>query len=158
MRWSKLEVRNTSSRAIAIAAALSALAVGCSSGIDGAPTCDSKQIQVTGEVEGRTVDLHTTFSSGSLAQTKDSGSLTVALDASGTMFDMTWTPATDTGSVTTVSGSISGVPGSPICFGGDSEVLVDADQVSFHLISFHACDASSIVPGEVFGCAAVTAK
>jgi hypothetical protein len=141
---------------LALIATLGGLALGCSSGIDGVPTCDAKKLVVTGESEGRTIAIDSTFTGG-LTQDKTSGMMTLALNSQSS-FVLTWNAVLETGAATTVTGSVEGVPGGPLCYGGDSEVELGGDSVTFHLEALHACDASSVVLGEIFGCAGLAGK
>jgi hypothetical protein len=135
-----------------------ALVAGCSSGIDGVPDCAKDKLVVTGSSAERKVDINATFSSGQLEQPGDTGgTMTLAL-ANDSVFTLRWDTTLENDTATVVTGSVNGVPGGPLCFGADSEIEIGSDATTFHLMALHACDASSIVPGELFGCAGLAAS
>jgi hypothetical protein len=140
-------------KGVALVAILGGLALGCSDSIDGAPSCSDKQLVVTGQSSGRDISIDQSVSGGA-TQTSSGGTMTLNLDAQAA-FTLTWDSVLDSGDVTTVNGSVNGIPGGPFCYGGDSQVEI-GDTVTFHLAGLHDCNASSIVLGEVFGCAGVT--
>jgi hypothetical protein len=146
---------------LAVIAILGGLALGCSDSIDGVPSCDAKKLVVTGQSAGRTIDIDATFSGGLTQGDKDApggvpgGTMALKLNDQST-FTLTWNTVLEDGAATTVTGSVQGVPGGPLCYGGDSQVELGGDSVTFHLQALHACDASSFVLGEIFGCAGLS--
>ena len=106
---------------------------------------------VTGESGGRTISIDSSFTGG-LTQTSSGGTMTLALDSQAS-FTLSWDTELQTGSATTVAGQVGGVPDGPLCFGGDSQVELGSDSVTFHLDALHACDDSSVILGEIYGCA-----
>lgn len=147
---------------LAMIAILGGLALGCSDGINGVPTCDAKKLVVTGQSAGRRISIDSSFTGGLTQTDADAGAqtggiMTLALNDQST-FTLTWNTVLETGSATTVTGLVDGVPGGPLCYGGDSQVELGSDSVTFHLQDLHACDASSVVLGEIFGCAGLAGK
>jgi hypothetical protein len=140
---------------LAIVATLGAFALGCSDSIDGAPTCDSGHLVVSGQSSGQDISIDVT-AKGTASQNDAGGTLRVPIGSDpAAAFTLTWTTKIDGSDATDVSGSVSGIPGGPLCYGGDSQIEI-GDQLTFHLAGLHACDASSVILGEVFGCVGVT--
>src|SRR5262245_28788118 len=139
MGWSSVLVRGgLVMRAASLlgVALLGALVAGCGDEIDGAPTCNKGQLSLTGAVGGDSAALTEDFSDSSLDQ--KAGELALTLSG-GLDFTLTWTPNTETGSATAVSGQVTGVPNGPLCYGGESQILLDSESITFQLEAFHAC-------------------